>query len=308
LVRRIDDNDDDDDDDDDPDDESGMCQTTDHGAVPHSHRLFLRHRLPVLCHRVDDSEQVLCKHIPTLRVHEPCEPVTRRYTSVWPVTLVPRPFFLGGVMKATNNQPPAMLPERGRQLQKDVVRTGVVADIPMRFPTVFPLNTVSVRGHLALLYVAIVLDCCPRSLRRGACARRIASSSRCFGVWMPALPRHRCVRNIAGMMACKHCRVALPVSQTQRFLTAVKADKAEPALVALTTELFRRYWMSDLDVASADSIREAGRAVRVLGVADMERYRHSQGICRCLTVWATCRRALTRPWSRSGSQRRRQTR
>lgn len=54
-----------------------------------------------------------------------------RYTKAWPVTLQLRPFFLGGVMQATGNKPPAMLPSRGAFLDQDLRRSAAMHDIPM---------------------------------------------------------------------------------------------------------------------------------------------------------------------------------
>ena len=54
-----------------------------------------------------------------------------RYTKAWPVTLQLRPFFLGGVMQATGNRPPATLPSRGVFLEQDLRRSAALHDVAM---------------------------------------------------------------------------------------------------------------------------------------------------------------------------------
>ncbi|MCB9610846.1 MAG: 2-hydroxychromene-2-carboxylate isomerase [Sandaracinus sp.] len=62
-----------------------------------------------------------------------------------------RPFFLGGVMKATGNQPPAMLPARAPYLLKDIHRWAAKYDVPLTFPKIFPANTLMPQRMLAAL-------------------------------------------------------------------------------------------------------------------------------------------------------------
>jgi len=61
-----------------------------------------------------------------------------------------RPMFLGGVMKATGNQPPGVLPARLRYLQRDLDRWARYYGIPFRNNSIFPQNT------LAALRLALV--------------------------------------------------------------------------------------------------------------------------------------------------------
>ena len=52
-----------------------------------------------------------------------------------------RPFLIGGVFKATGNQPPAMLPARAPYLRKDLERLAAFYRVPFNMPSRFPLNT-----------------------------------------------------------------------------------------------------------------------------------------------------------------------
>ncbi|HJK91694.1 MAG TPA: 2-hydroxychromene-2-carboxylate isomerase [Polyangiaceae bacterium LLY-WYZ-15_(1-7)] len=59
-----------------------------------------------------------------------------------------RPFLLGGVMKATGNQPPAMLPARGRYLGKDLQRWAKRYGVPFGMPSSFPARTITAQRML----------------------------------------------------------------------------------------------------------------------------------------------------------------
>jgi len=64
--------------------------------------------------------------------------------------IVFRPMFLGGVMQATGNRPPAAVEAKGRYLAVDVERWVRRYSVPFAMNPVFPLNT------LGALRVAIV--------------------------------------------------------------------------------------------------------------------------------------------------------
>lgn len=65
--------------------------------------------------------------------------------------LVYRPMFLGAVMTATGNAPPAMVKARGRYLARDLERWAARYEIPFKPNPVFPQNTL---GALRLVLVA----------------------------------------------------------------------------------------------------------------------------------------------------------
>ena len=58
------------------------------------------------------------------------------------VELVHRPFFLGGVMKAAGNSPPATVPAKGKYMSADLARWAKRYGLEMRFNPNFPINTV----------------------------------------------------------------------------------------------------------------------------------------------------------------------
>lgn len=52
-----------------------------------------------------------------------------------------RPFFLGGVFKASGNQPPLQLPAKARYLPRDLQAWADFYQVPFTFPANFPTNT-----------------------------------------------------------------------------------------------------------------------------------------------------------------------
>ncbi|MDY6943920.1 MAG: 2-hydroxychromene-2-carboxylate isomerase [Pseudomonadota bacterium] len=58
-----------------------------------------------------------------------------------------RPFLLGGVFKATRNQPPANLPAKAKYMPRDLQTWAAYYDVPFAFPSSFPANTLlAMRG------------------------------------------------------------------------------------------------------------------------------------------------------------------
>ncbi len=67
------------------------------------------------------------------------------------VDVVYRPMFLGAVMQATGNRPPATVAAKGKYLTKDVYRWVSRYDIPFKFNSIFPQKTL---GALRLAVAA----------------------------------------------------------------------------------------------------------------------------------------------------------
>lgn len=57
------------------------------------------------------------------------------------VQLIARPMLLGGVFKAVGNQPPGMLPPRGRYMITDLGRHARRYQVPLEMNPFFPVNT-----------------------------------------------------------------------------------------------------------------------------------------------------------------------
>jgi len=61
------------------------------------------------------------------------------------------PVLLGGIMKATGNQPPAMLPARALYMPRDLARWAALYGVPFRMSPHFPINTLgALRAACAL--------------------------------------------------------------------------------------------------------------------------------------------------------------
>lgn len=60
-----------------------------------------------------------------------------------------RPFFLGGVFKATGNKPPLTVPAKGQYMVKDLKRLFDYYGARYQFPAVFPANSLTAMRALA---------------------------------------------------------------------------------------------------------------------------------------------------------------
>ena len=59
-----------------------------------------------------------------------------RYRKHWNMDLVLRPFFLGGVMKASGNKPPMTVASKGIYMEKDLRRNAEYFGINIKFVAV----------------------------------------------------------------------------------------------------------------------------------------------------------------------------
>ncbi|CAL1534664.1 unnamed protein product [Lymnaea stagnalis] len=57
-----------------------------------------------------------------------------RYQHRWNIALKLRPFYLGGIMNEAGNKPPALVPNKGAYMIKDVARIAKHHDVPLKFP------------------------------------------------------------------------------------------------------------------------------------------------------------------------------
>lgn len=67
-----------------------------------------------------------------------------------------RPFFLGGVFKATGNQPPISVPAKGRYMAEDLRRLFAYYDTRYTFPASFPANSLTAMRALCAVEPAQV--------------------------------------------------------------------------------------------------------------------------------------------------------
>lgn len=69
--------------------------------------------------------------------------VNNQVESLEDTEVIFRPMLLGAVMQASGNSPPGTVPAKGRYLGTDLRRWAQLYDIPFRFNSIFPQNTMS---------------------------------------------------------------------------------------------------------------------------------------------------------------------
>ncbi|EMP41884.1 Glutathione S-transferase kappa 1 [Chelonia mydas] len=85
------------------------------------------------------------------------EKVLCRYRHNWSIELRFRPAFLGGIMKETGNQPPAMVPKRGEYMKKDIERMAKYYQVPLQLPKDF-FGSVIRKGSLSAMRFITAVD------------------------------------------------------------------------------------------------------------------------------------------------------
>ncbi|KAJ3299933.1 hypothetical protein HK104_005845 [Borealophlyctis nickersoniae] len=78
--------------------------------------------------------------------------VLQRYKPIWKYELELMPFFLGGVMQATNNRPPATVPAKGTYMVHDITRNAKLFGIPnLNHPPEFPAMSLKAQRALTAI-------------------------------------------------------------------------------------------------------------------------------------------------------------
>ncbi|NWH80595.1 GSTK1 transferase, partial [Piaya cayana] len=82
-----------------------------------------------------------------------------RYQNIWNIDLCFRPAFLSGIMQATGNKPPGMLPKRGEYMLKDVKRMAKYYQVPLKvsgdvFQRILGTNTLAAMRFLTAIDMA----------------------------------------------------------------------------------------------------------------------------------------------------------
>ena len=87
-----------------------------------------------------------------------------RYRRHWPMDLVLRPCFLAGILQATDNKPPGILPARGRYMRKDITRLAAFMDVPLKISE-FTVDYILNHGTLAAQrFLTAANQACPQYL------------------------------------------------------------------------------------------------------------------------------------------------
>ncbi|KAG9484919.1 hypothetical protein GDO78_008169 [Eleutherodactylus coqui] len=73
-----------------------------------------------------------------------------RYKNIWKIDIQLRPGFTGGIMHATGNTPPAMVPRKGAYMSRDLERLSEFYEVPLRNPSDF-FNSIIKKGSLSAM-------------------------------------------------------------------------------------------------------------------------------------------------------------
>jgi len=80
-----------------------------------------------------------------------------RYRTKWNMDLQFKPFFLGGIMKGSDNKPPMMVPNKGKYMTSDLHRLRGFYQIPLKSPkNVF--EVLAVKGSLSAQRLLTVVN------------------------------------------------------------------------------------------------------------------------------------------------------
>eukprot|EP01116_Phalansterium_solitarium_P005168 TRINITY_DN16556_c0_g1_i1.p1 TRINITY_DN16556_c0_g1~~TRINITY_DN16556_c0_g1_i1.p1 ORF type:complete len:226 (+),score=59.94 TRINITY_DN16556_c0_g1_i1:54-731(+) len=151
--------------------------------------------------------------------------VLTRYCSSgrWNAKLTIRPVFLGGVMAATGNKPPVLVPARGVYMQADVARLSEFFKVPLSTPSTFPTNTLA-----AMRLLTVVAKESPADVERVARELWTRSWGRDLDIQSPASLLQTCLD------------VGISKETAERWLQASTSQETKDALKAATEDAVAR--------------------------------------------------------------------
>ncbi|XP_061493666.1 glutathione S-transferase kappa 1-like isoform X2 [Rhineura floridana] len=150
-----------------------------------------------------------------------------RYRPIWNMELRFQPVFLGGIMKATGNQTPAMVPKKGQYMSKDLMRVAKFYQVPICLMKDF-FGTVLEKGSLpAMRFVTAVDITEPQFLE---------SVSR--ELWMRIWSRDEDITQPESILAATE-RAGLPLDKARKLLEMSTSSEVKNHLKAATDEAVR---------------------------------------------------------------------
>lgn len=146
-----------------------------------------------------------------------------RYRKAWGLDLRLRPIFLGGVMRATKNRPPAMVPAKGAYMGREMVRSAAFFGVPLRQPADFA--SLMMRGTLlAQRALTAVAARRPGDLEE-------ASRQMWMRTWSRDLPLSEPAHVAEALVAA-----GVPPPEADALAAAASLPEAKEALAAATQE------------------------------------------------------------------------
>ncbi|NXN92368.1 GSTK1 transferase, partial [Rhinopomastus cyanomelas] len=150
-----------------------------------------------------------------------------RYQHIWNIDLHFRPAFLSGIMQATGNKPPAMLPKRGEYLLKDVRRMAKYYQVPLRITenSLQHMLTISTLGAMRFLTAADMTE--PRYLE---------PLSREF--WLSFWSQHEDISKPDNILAVAR-KAGLSPDLSQKLLEKISSPEVKNRLKETTEEAMK---------------------------------------------------------------------
>ncbi|NWJ00465.1 GSTK1 transferase, partial [Crypturellus undulatus] len=147
-----------------------------------------------------------------------------RYQHVWNIDLCFRPAFLGGIMHATGNKPPGMLPKRGEYILKDIKRMGKYYQVPIQV-TAEHLQRLLVPLSLGAMRFITAIDMTQPQF--------LEPVSREF--WIRFWSQHEDINQPASILAVA-AQAGLSSEQAQKLLEMVSSPAVKNCLRATTDD------------------------------------------------------------------------
>uniref|UniRef100_A0A8C8RXC5 Glutathione S-transferase kappa n=1 Tax=Pelusios castaneus TaxID=367368 RepID=A0A8C8RXC5_9SAUR len=150
-----------------------------------------------------------------------------RYRHNWNIDLRFRPAFLGGIMAATGNQPPAMIPKRGEYMMKDIKRMAKYYQVPMQIPKDFVESVIRKGSLSAMRFITAVDMAQPQFLE--PVSREL---------WMRIWSRDEDITQSESMLAAAE-KAGIPSELAQKLLAMISSSEVKNRLKETTEEALK---------------------------------------------------------------------
>uniref|UniRef100_S4RZZ3 Glutathione S-transferase kappa n=2 Tax=Petromyzon marinus TaxID=7757 RepID=S4RZZ3_PETMA len=150
-----------------------------------------------------------------------------RYRSVWNIDVRLRPAFLGGVMAASGNKPPGLVPNKARYMAKDLERLRDYFQLPIALPR-NPAEAMFQKGSLAAQRFLTAVDM--------ECPAQLEEASR--QLWMRIWSRDEDI-TLPESIAAAAARAGLQEELIQKLLAMATSQPVKDRLKSTTEDLMQ---------------------------------------------------------------------
>ncbi|KAI5931431.1 glutathione S-transferase kappa 1 [Manis javanica] len=161
-----------------------------------------------------------------------------RYKNIWNINLQLRPSFLAGVMKDSENKPPALLPRKAMYLQSDIRLLGQHFQVPFQFPKDFFSVILEKGSLLAMRFLTAV------NLEHPEMLEKVSRE-----LWMRVWSRDEDITELQSILAAAE-KAGIPTEQAQGLLGKIATPKVKSQLRE-TTEAVCKYGAFGLPITVA---------------------------------------------------------